>query len=161
MELDQLNLALDRICQNLGGSWLLLGGSLIRFDVDSTRGTYDLDIVPIPLEISVPQRTKFFQEMKDIGLSPDQVNSSVSFFLANIAGWENETILLKQKGAGRLYRPSLTLFAYMKLLRGTDIDIEDIRKAAQKWGAEEFDKEKFKAWADLSIQTKAQTLGLL
>ncbi|NCN27953.1 hypothetical protein GW915_10295 [bacterium] len=45
MNSDQLNLALERIGQNIGGEWLLLGGSLIRFDVDENRGTHDIGLV--------------------------------------------------------------------------------------------------------------------
>ena len=103
MELDDIKLALDRLCQNLGGSWLLLGGSLIRLDVDSQRGT---------------------------------------------------------KGNGRVYRPNLTLFSYLKLQRGTDVDVEDIQKAAQKWGVDEFNLDKFKVWADKPLLDKAKRLKL-
>lgn len=41
MDASKLNAAVEVLCQKIGGDWLLLGGSLVRFDVDPSRGTRD------------------------------------------------------------------------------------------------------------------------
>ena len=161
MELEKLKLALGRICQNIGGDWLLLGGSLVRFDVDPTRGTHDLDIVQIPIRLDAISRTALVLEMKALGLSPEQVNSAVSFFLPEPGLWETHVVELASYPAGRLFRPTLTLFAYLKLQRATPIDVEDVVKARNKWGAAEFDAAAFGQWTkDAHMMEHAQRLGL-
>ena len=160
MKTEELNLALETICQKIGGDWLLLGGSLVRIDIDPNRGTHDLDIVKIPLPDSLQTQIDLVTEMKKIGLSPEQVNSAVVYFLKQLPNWENETRLLKSFSNGRILRPTLTLFAMLKLSRGTPIDLEDLRKATQKWGIEEFDLNLFNQWATSEILQKAKSLGI-
>lgn len=47
METAKLTQMLDILCQEIGGDWLLTGGSLVRFDIDPARGTEDIDLVNI------------------------------------------------------------------------------------------------------------------
>ena len=161
MELEELKMALATICQNIGGDWLLLGGSLVRMDLDPLRGTHDIDIVKVPLSDQVGDQLRLVQEMKKIGFSPDQVNSSVVFFLKQISNWENETRELIVFSNGRILRPTLTLFAYLKLGRATPVDLEDLQKARNKWGLQEFNEKLFKSWADAKALLKAIEIGLL
>ncbi len=161
MDNEQLKLALERICQNLGGDWLLLGGSLVRTDLDATRGTHDLDIVRVPQNDNTQDQTNLILEMKKVGLSPEQVNSAVLFFLKQFKGWETEVReLLKFKG-GRILRPTLTLFAFLKLGRATPIDIEDLKKAISKWGKSEFNSLVFGRQANSELIERARKVGLL
>lgn len=43
MESKTLNEVLDYLGNELGGDWLLAGGSLVRLKFDATRGTEDMD----------------------------------------------------------------------------------------------------------------------
>ncbi len=161
MNQEELNLALKTICQKIGGDWLLVGGSLVRLDLDPGRGTHDLDIISIP-EGNTPKILRaLFTEMKSIGLSPEQVNSAASFFVSSVEGWQNQKVLILEIDRGRIFRPTLTLFAYLKLSRATPVDIADLKLAIKKWGLTEFSKEDFKNWATPEILQKAKALKLI
>ncbi len=47
---------------------------------------------------------------------------------------------------GKVYRPNLSFFVYLKLRRGTDVDLQDIR-VARDHCPEGFDEQKFRRWA--------------
>lgn len=156
----KLNLALNHLCQKVGGEWMLLGGSLIAYDVDSTRGTEDIDLVRIDAQ-SPAQKVELMQEMLKLGISVEQFNSSVDFYVNQIANWKEHKVLLSSGARGKIFRPSLSLFAILKLRRGTPLDLEDVKLAAKKWGREEFNKESFFSWASVKEIALAQSIGLL
>jgi hypothetical protein len=108
--MENLNLALDYLCQNFGGQWLLLGGSLIRFDVDSTRGTHDIDLVRLDLE-SISEKTRLITEMKALGVSPVDISDVQlaskkwglgEFNAAAFLGWASEKEIGQAKSIGLL-----------------------------------------------------------
>jgi hypothetical protein len=58
---------------------------------------------------------------------------------------------------GRVFRPSITLFVYLKLRRATGLDLADIRVAVDKC-PEGFDETKFLAWSDAPARERYEKL---
>jgi len=87
-------------------------------------------------------------------LTPEHVNSAADFFVRQVLGWESELVLLSQGKVGRVYRPSLTLYACLKLGRGSEIDVEDLRYAVISCGSGEFDERKFLSWASPDVKSR-------
>ena len=132
----------------------------MRLDCDNTRGTHDLDLIPIPIGLSPEKRTQMILEMKKIGLSPEQLNSAADFFIGRVKDWEKNILIVRQFSGGKIYRPNLTLFSFLKFSRGTPIDLDDIRAAERKWGRKEFDKTQFSQWANSEILAAAKNFGI-
>lgn len=140
---------LKYLCNELGGDWLLTGGALVRLKFDGNRATEDIDLMKIshPTLSDEVTRNELFRWLMKHGLGPEWVNAAVEPFVREAKGWENELVLLEEGSRGRVFRPSLTLFVYLKLRRGTAIDIADLKVAAASC-AEKFDESKFSHWAD-------------
>ncbi len=132
MESKTLAEILGYLCDELGGDWLLTGGSLVRLEFDATRGTEDVDLVRIrhPELSDEAARNALFRWLIDRGLGPEWVNSAVEPFVREIKDWQNELVPIRKGRRGALFRPSLTLFVYLKLRRGSEVDCEDIRRVA-------------------------------
>lgn len=145
---------LKDICQNVGGEWLLLGGSLVQLEYDGDRATADIDLLSLSHPDLSETRTQdeLFKAAIRLGLDAESVNSAARFFLTETPGWESELIEWKKGAKGRVYRPSLTLFVALKLKRGTEVDIRDIEFAVKKEGASAFMEERFTALADAKTQ---------
>ena len=148
------------IVDDLGGDWFLTGGGLVRMSFDSTRGTEDLDLVRIstPGQSDDAAKQALFRWLIDRGLGPEWVNSAVEPFVREVPNWENETVLIRTGAKGRLFRPSLTLFVYLKLRRGTEIDIVDIQKAAQSC-PEPFDEKRLYEWQNSKVLERYQRIS--
>ncbi len=165
METQAVEEILNYLCEELGGDWLLTGGSLVRLSFDASRSTEDVDLVRIRHGSLSDEaaRNALFKWLIGRGLGPEWVNSAVEPFVREIPGWERELALLRAGSAGRIYRPNLTLFVYLKLRRGTEIDLGDIRKAVPKC-AEGFDEARFLRWAAQPLRERYErvrsTLGL-
>ncbi len=142
---------LDELCQNIGGDWLLVGGSLVQIAFDGNRATEDIDLVQMrhPSKSKEVLQNELFQfTMKNWGIGPEFVNLAVDFFVRDLADWESETLELRRGPQGRVLRPSLTLFVALKLRRGTEIDWQDIQTAVRHEGAEHLNWEKLRRWAN-------------
>ncbi|MBC7691352.1 MAG: hypothetical protein H7222_06245 [Methylotenera sp.] len=133
MEITQISALLEELCQKVGGDWLLTGGSLVQLEFNGQRATEDIDVVLVRhSQVSdVIAQDRLFKAAIGLGLSPENVNSAARFFVQQIQNWENHLIEIKSGPVGRVFRPDLTLFVALKLKRGTEIDLEDIRDAVQ------------------------------
>lgn len=140
---------LDYLRNELGGDWLLTGGSLVRLSFDASRGTEDVDLMRIahPSLSDEASRNALFRWLIARGLGPEWVNSTVEPFVREVSEWRDEIVPLLDGPKGRIFRPTLTLFAHLKLRRGTDVDLADIRAAARSC-PEGFDQAKFRRWSD-------------
>jgi hypothetical protein len=143
----------EHLCENLGGDWLLTGGTLVRLLFDAGRGTEDIDLARVAHPELSPERalTELYLFLRTLGLGPEIVNAAVEPFVHEVPDWRGELVTIRQGARGRIFRPTLTLFSYLKLRRGTPIDLEDIRAAVRYCGAAEFDAGKFARWADAEL----------
>jgi hypothetical protein len=156
MDVLKVESLLDKICQTVGGDWLLVGGSLVQIEYDANRGTEDIDLVPIshPSFSDVKAQDELFKAAKSIGLDPENVNSAARFFVGEFQEWQLEVIAFREGPAGRIFRPTLALFVGLKLKRGTEIDLEDIRAAVRKEGRIAFVESRFREISDITVQAK-------
>ena len=143
------------LCEVLGGDWFLTGGALVRLNFDDTRGTEDLDLVRIrhPELSDDAAKNQLFRWLIDRDLGPEWVNSAVEPFVREVPAWENEVVLLREGGKGRVFRPNLTLFVYLKLRRASEIDLLDIEKATLKC-PEKLDEQKLQGWGNAKVNSK-------
>ncbi len=91
-------------------------------------------------------RGRLFEVAQRVGLPIEAVNSASDFFLRRVPGWQEELRLLKRGKKGKIFRPSPTLFVFLKLCRGTEADVADCRTVLKK-GAR-LEKRKFERWVD-------------
>lgn len=138
---------IEEVCQKVGGDWLLLGGSLVQLEYDGGRATEDIDLVQIrhSHHSEVRAQDELFKAAHRQGLDPEQVNSAAKFFISELKGWESEILPLAHGPAGRVFKPTLTLFVATKLRRASEIDQQDVIYALEKEGRASFDEEKFRA----------------
>lgn len=157
---------LNEVCQVIGGDWLLVGGSLVQIEYNGGRATEDIDLVQIAHPSLSPVRCQdeLFKAAFRLGLDPESVNSAARFFVSEVKGWENELVEMKTGSQGRIFKPTLTFFVALKLRRGTESDLLDVRAAVRKEGSAKFDNERFNAMVDPVIQARFEglrsTLGL-
>ena len=162
MDIHQIDSILKFLCDELGGDWFLTGGSLVRLEFDAQRGTEDMDLVRIRDELQSEERsrTRLFQWLMQNQLGPEWVNTAVEPFVKRVPNWENEVIELRSGKLGRVFRPNLTLFIYLKLGRGTSADWKDIEKAIPHC-PEGFNWNKFESWATEKIRLQIPRLSAL
>jgi len=159
LDLEKTEEIVDFLTNHLGGDWLLTGGSLVRLKFDVSRGTEDVDIVRMshPDLSDEASREKLFSWLIDKGLGPEWVNTAVEPFVKEILNWKNEVVEIYSGSKGKVFRPNITLFVYLKLRRGTEIDLEDIKTVAPKC-RESFDELKFRSWASTKVIERLNTL---
>jgi hypothetical protein len=75
------------------------------------------------------------------------VNSTVEPFVREVKDWQTEVVPIETGSRGRVFRPNLTLFVYLKIRRGSEIDLEDIRKALLVC-PEKFSKDRLLSWCN-------------
>lgn len=161
MEKAKTEQILEKLCQEIGGDWLLVGGTLVQLYYDGARSTEDIDLVQIshPSKSREVAQNELFQfTQKSWGMGPEYVNLSVEFFVRDLPGWESEVRLLKTGSQGRIFRPSLTLFCALKARRGSELDLQDIQVAIQKEGLRELNREKLKGWVPESKLSGIESL---
>lgn len=135
MEKAKARLVLDELCQSIGGDWLLIGGTLVQLWYNGARSTEDIDLLHIAHSSKskeLAQNDLFRFSMSRLGIGPEEINLSCEFFVKELAGWEEEIILFQMGAAGRIFRPSLTLFCALKARRGSELDWEDVSTALKK-----------------------------
>ena len=163
MEKAKTDRILEELCQNIGGDWLLLGGTLVQLIYDGERATEDIDLVHIshPTASRESVQNSLFQfTHKEWGIGSEFVNLSVEFFLNELSGWQTEVLPYRRGPRGQVLRPSLTLFCALKLRRGTELDLADIRSAVAKEGVQAFNWDKLHIWLTaLQRQTLKNLLG--
>ena len=141
---------------------MLAGGSLVQLMFDSQRGTQDIDLINIRhARLSeIPLQTELFLLAKSLGLTPENVNSAISFFVRQVPEWQTQIVLIREGKEGRVYRPTLTLFVYLKLGRGSEIDFQDIAAAVKSCGVAEFDEALLQSWckSPSTVYQKFQTI---
>ena len=148
------------LLDEVGGDWFLTGGGLVRMSFDAARGTEDLDLVGLshPELSDESAKQMLYRWLIDRGFGPEWINSAVEPFVREVEGWQNETVLVRTGEKGRLFRPTITLFAFLKLRRGTEIDVGDIQKAALKC-TEPFDEELLLGWGNQKVVERYQKLA--
>lgn len=149
MDTAKIHKVLDRLCQNIGGDWLLVGGALVQIEMDGGRATEDIDLAFMghsSKSVTSLQNELFQFSMQELEIGPESLNLAVSFFLDQIPNWQKECQILVSGSVGNVFRPSLTLFIALKLNRASTIDLQDIRVALKKLPAIELDENKLRAW---------------
>jgi hypothetical protein len=165
MESKTIDGVLTYLCEELGGDWFLTGGTLVRLNFDASRGTEDIDLVRIRHQTLSDDvaKDRLFQWLIARGLGPEWVNSAVEPFVREVPDWEKNVILLRSGSRGNIFRPNLTLFVYLKIRRGTEVDITDISKAVAAC-SEGFDEKLFRSWSSSAVANRfekyRQRLGL-
>lgn len=153
MDVSNLKIWLRELCQEVGGDWLLVGGSLGVLSLGITRSTHDIDLLDLAPEVDrVRRKTELLTAAKRFGLTPEQLNSAADFFVQRCDGWQGNLVLLEDFGGSRVFRPNLTLFMALKLNRGTEIDVEDARSAWSVYPQSEFNPELFARWSNKRAQ---------
>lgn len=144
----RVRLLLDEICGKMGGSWLLTGGALVMLEFDPKREAHNIDLVAIqPKEGVMALQRQIDSLAHPLGFGSNAVRTLAEGYLLEVPDWDRHTVELRSFSMGRLLRPDLTLFVYLKLRRGTDRDLYDIRAAVLKIGAREFNVAALAAWA--------------
>ena len=162
MDSTTLEKLLTHLIDEVGGDWLVAGGTLVRLIFDSSRGTEDIDLLRIrhPVDSNEVSLDKLYQFALSIGSGPEWINTAMAPFVRAAPGWESHIVPLRRGKSGTLHRPTLTLFAYLKLERGSEIDIQDLEKAFQltQKRPEEFSEKTLEGW--LSLEGKKLWLTL-
>ena len=164
MEKTKSEKILDELCQNIGGEWLLIGGTLIQLQYDGERSTEDIDLV----HISHAEKSKEFLQnelfrfvQRCWGIGPEHINLSAEFFVHELAGWQAELVPLKDGPKGRIFQPSLTLLIALKARRGSELDLQDIQTAIKKQGLRALDETKLERWVpETKLKQLKKLLGL-
>jgi hypothetical protein len=156
MDPAKIEALLNEVCQTIGGDWLLVGGSLVQIEYNGGRATEDIDLVQVshPTLTPVKCQDELFKAAFRLGLDPESVNSAARFFVSEVKGWEGELVEMKVGAKGRILKPTLTLFVALKLRRGTEADLLDVRSAVLKEGVGRFDRTKFDVMVDSSVQIR-------
>jgi hypothetical protein len=162
MDEQTLEKLLANLVDEVGGDWMLAGGALVRLVFDANRGTEDIDLMRIShpedsMEVSL---NLIFRHAIGLGLGPEWINTAMTPFVRMATGWESELALLRTGKKGRLHRPTLTLFTFLKLERGSEVDLNDIIAAFRKLNARsptEFSEEKLLSWLTPQARLKWQT----
>lgn len=109
LDRDKLKNFLEELCHNFDDEWLLVGGSLVRLDINENRGTHDIDLVNFKDQQSDLKRAEIITWARGYGLDPEAFNSAASYFVKQVPQWNEHRVLLIQGAKGRIYRPTRTL----------------------------------------------------
>lgn len=109
--------------ERLDGDWLLVGGALVAFWLDTRRVTEDIDL--IGLANTGRERLALMQVAEDLALPIEAVNSAADFFVRRIPRWQSEIEILVRGSRATIYRPTPTLFLLLKIGRLSERDLAD------------------------------------
>jgi len=135
MDGERIRAIVHEIGERLEGDWLLLGGALVALWIESRRTTEDIDVMGFAG--CEDPRLALLQLADDLGLPIETLNSAADFFVQRIDGWESEIELLHRGSAGRIFRPSATLFLLLKLTRLSAQDLSDCLLLIEKAESED------------------------
>ncbi len=124
-ELDRARIeaVVQAVADRLPGDWLLVGGALVALWLEPRRVTEDIDLVG--LKGGPDERLALLGLAHDLGLPVEALNSAADFFVHRIDGWREEIEVFRVGAAGRIFRPTPTLFLLLKLGRLTESDLQD------------------------------------
>jgi hypothetical protein len=136
LELDQqtINGLLDQLGKLLNGEWLLVGGALVSIWVEPRRITQDIDLIGLTGASS--ERLDLMDAAFSLGLPIEAVNSAADYFVHRIPGWRDEIEVLRQYSQCMMYRPTPTLFVWLKMGRLSEQDLQDCIAVISKARAE-------------------------
>ena len=118
------------VVDRLPGDWLLVGGALVALWLDTRRVTEDVDLVG--LAGTGADRLSLLGLAADLGLPVEALNSAADYFVHQIPDWRQHLELFRTGPAGRIFRPSATLFLLLKVRRLSTRDLEDCLKLIRR-----------------------------
>src|SRR3954447_4367917 len=104
----RIDAIVQSVSDRLAGDWLLIGGGLAALWFDARRVTEDVDLIGI--EGTGADRLSLLGLAQDLGLPVEALNSAADFFVHRIADWRDQMEILRVGRAGRIFRPTPTLF---------------------------------------------------
>src|SRR5206468_307754 len=119
----RIDALLQSVVDRLPGDWLLIGGGLVALWLDGRRTTEDVDLVGI--EGTGADRLSLLGLAHDLGLPIEALNSAADFFVYRIPDWRAQIEPFRSGRAGRIFRPTPTLFLLLKLARLSSRDLDD------------------------------------
>jgi len=160
MDTQKIDQILNEVCNNLGGDWLLIGGSLVQLLKANDRATRDIDLVPFDAsaEIDPVLRLSFVQMAKKLGLVATSINHSAGFFVRQFHNWESQTKLFLSGPKGKVFRPTTTLFLALKIKRATEVDISDCHAYLKFFHEETPDRDLLRKWLSAEEEQKLSAL---
>lgn len=123
LDVARLDAIVQGVVDRLQGDWLLIGGALVALWFDSRRVTEDVDLIGIGG--TGADRLALLGLAVDLGLPVEALNSAADYFVSRIPGWRSDIELFRTGRAGRVFRPSPTLFLLLKLPRLSTRDLQD------------------------------------
>jgi hypothetical protein len=160
MDAERLDEIVQEIADSLEGDWLLVGGALVALWLDPRRVTQDVDVVGLE---GTPAQRMALMDLADRLLLPfEALNSAADWFVRRIPGWESELRPFRSGRAGRVLRPSATLFVLLKIRRLSEQDLEDCRAAVRHAAASDEDIDAarlLRAMADLPTPSDPALVG--
>jgi hypothetical protein len=121
---------LDKLCEELEGEWLLVGGAAACLWFAPERVTEDIDLVGLAGRME--DRLALMRLAGAEGLPIEAVNSAADFFVYRIPDWRSQIEVLRRGPRAVVYRPTATLFLLLKLRRLSEQDLEDC-EALLRW----------------------------
>ena len=123
LDRERLDALVTRICEELDGEWLLIGGAIVALWLQARRTTEDVDI--IGLAGTSRQRLALMSLAEAEGLPVEAVNSAADFFVERVDGWRSHLVVFREGKRGTVYRPDATLFLLLKIHRLDEQDLSD------------------------------------
>jgi hypothetical protein len=115
---------LQQAGNQLKGSWLLVGGTLLPALGINVRSTVDIDLISLGEKEN--SQTLALMELADsLGLPIETVNQAAAFFLKNIPYEKTDLIPLHEGDTAKIFRPSVLLYWKLKLARLSESDLID------------------------------------
>jgi hypothetical protein len=92
----------------------------------SERQTIDIDLVPLK-HVTYEDQLKAIAVAVKFNLPPETINFSAEYFVKKQPGWQKQLVLMKTTKTMRLFRPNKKLFRKLKMARGSESDLQDIK----------------------------------
>lgn len=122
LDRERLDALVTRICEELDGEWLLIGGAIVALWLEARRTTEDVDIIGLGTS---RQRLALMALAEAEGLPVEAVNSAADFFVERVDGWRRHLVVFRVGKRGKVYRPDATLFLLLKIHRLDEKDLSD------------------------------------
>lgn len=115
---------LDCAAARLGGSWVVVGGSVLLLVGRGARETFDIDLAA-PKDAGAADLLALLEVAESLGLPAEAVNQAATWFLHRIPDHERHLVVVRTGRAATISRPDATLFVLLKLSRLSESDLED------------------------------------